>query len=149
MQKEDKPMDTSDETIPTMNIVETAQSNPDFSTLVDAVVAAGLVDTLSGEGPFTVLAPTNAAFAKLPEGTLENLLANPDQLTEILTYHVIPGKAMAADVVKLNTAQTVEGSSVDITVTNGKVMINDATVVTTDIETTNGVIHVIDTVLLP
>jgi len=133
------------------DIVDVAASNDDFSTLVAAVKAAGLVDTLKGEGPFTVLAPTNAAFAKLPEGTVENLLKpeNKDQLTAILTYHVIPGNNPASTVVTLNSAPTVNGQSVSISVDNGTVSINNATVTATDVEASNGVIHVIDTVLIP
>lgn len=134
---------------PTQNIVEIASGNESFKTLVQAVTAAGLVDTLTGEGPFTVFAPTDEAFAKLPEGTLETLLANPDQLTKVLTYHVVPGKVMAADVVKLTKATTVQGQDVTITVDGETVMVNDSKVTTTDIEGTNGVIHIIDTVLLP
>jgi len=133
------------------DIVDVAASNDDFSTLVAAVKAAGLVDTLKGEGPFTVLAPTNAAFAKLPEGTVENLLKpeNKDQLTAILTYHVIPGNNPASTVVTLDSAPTVNGQSVSISVDNGTVTINNATVTATDVEASNGVIHVIDTVLIP
>lgn len=133
------------------DIVDTAAANEQFSTLVAAVQAAGLVETLKGDGPFTVFAPTNDAFAKLPAGTVENLLKpeNKDQLVAVLTYHVLPGKVMAADIAgkELSTA-TVQGSMVDIDATNG-VMIDGATVTTADIETTNGVIHVIDTVILP
>ncbi|GIV58566.1 MAG: hypothetical protein KatS3mg042_1479 [Rhodothermaceae bacterium] len=122
-----------------------------FNTLVAAVQAAGLVETLQGEGPFTVFAPTDEAFAKLPEGTVESLLKpeNRDQLVAILTYHVVPGAVRAADVVNLTSAKTVQGASLTIKVMDGKVMINDATVTATDIEASNGVIHVIDTVLLP
>jgi len=134
---------------PELNIVETAVGNPDFSTLVTALQTAGLVDTLSGEGPFTVFAPTNAAFDKLPAGTLDSLLADPAALRDILTYHVVSGNVKAADVVKLTTATTVNGKSVNITVNGNTVKINDATVTTTDIATRNGTIHVIDTVLLP
>jgi uncharacterized surface protein with fasciclin (FAS1) repeats len=132
------------------NIVEVAAGNPDFSTLVAAVKAAGLVDTLSGTGPFTVFAPTNAAFAKLPAGTVEDLLKpeNKDKLTAILTYHVVAGEVMAADVVKLSSANTVNGKAVTISTANG-VQINDANVTATDIDASNGVIHVIDTVILP
>jgi uncharacterized surface protein with fasciclin (FAS1) repeats len=130
------------------NIVETAINAGSFSTLVAAVKAAGLVDTLSGEGPFTVFAPTDEAFGKLPEGTVEALLADVPKLTKILTYHVVSGKVMAADVVKLTSAKTVEGSEVKIDAANG-VKVNDATVVTPDVAADNGVIHVIDTVLLP
>ena len=131
------------------NIVEIAVSNGNFTTLVAAVQAAGLVETLSGPGPFTVFAPTDEAFAKLPAGTIEALLADTDKLTAILTYHVVAGRVMASDVVKLNSAATVNGQNVEIMVHDGKVMINDATVVMTDIEASNGVIHVIDTVILP
>lgn len=133
-------------------IVEIAAGNPDFSTLVAAVKAAGLAETLSGKGPFTVLAPTNAAFAKLPKETLESLLKpeNKDKLVAILTYHVVPAKAMAADVVKLTEAKTVQGQAIKIKVVDGKVKLNDSsTVVKTDIAASNGVIHVIDTVILP
>jgi uncharacterized surface protein with fasciclin (FAS1) repeats len=130
------------------NIIQTAIAAGSFSTLVAAVQAAGLVETLSGPGPFTVFAPTDAAFAKLPAGTVESLLADKEKLTSILTYHVVTGKVMAADVVKLKNATTVQGQNVTIDTTNG-VMINDAKVSQTDIETSNGVIHVIDTVLLP
>jgi uncharacterized surface protein with fasciclin (FAS1) repeats len=133
------------------NLVETAASLDDFSTLVAAVKAAGLVDTLSGEGPFTVFAPTNAAFAKLPAGTVENLLKpeNKDQLTAVLTYHVVPGKVKAKDVVALDSAKTVQGQEVSIEVKDGKVMVDGAQVVKTDVMTSNGVIHVIDQVILP
>jgi len=132
-------------------IVDIAAGNPDFSTLVAALKAADLVGTLSGEGPFTVFAPTNEAFAKLPAGTVENLLKpeNKDQLTAILTYHVAGAKVMAADVVKLDSATTVQGSDVKVTVNGSKVMVNDANVLVTDIAGSNGVIHVIDSVLLP
>lgn len=130
-------------------IVEVAQGNDDFSTLVAAVVAAGLGDALSGEGPLTVFAPTNAAFEALPEGLLEKLLLpeNKEVLTAILTYHVVSGKVMAADVTAGDVA-TLEGSTIAITTDDG-VMINDATVTATDIEASNGVIHVIDQVIVP
>jgi len=131
------------------NIVQVAQSAGDFETLVAAVQAAGLVETLSGEGPFTVFAPTDEAFAKLPEGTLEALLNDKEKLTAILTYHVVPGKVMAADVVGLSSATTVNGQNVSIKVIDGNVMIDNAHVVATDIVASNGVIHVIDTVILP
>jgi uncharacterized surface protein with fasciclin (FAS1) repeats len=133
------------------DIVDTAASVKDFSTLVAAVKAAGLVKTLKSDGPFTVFAPTNAAFAKLPEGTVESLLKpeNKDKLIAILTYHVVPGKVMAADVVKLSSAKTVQGTTVDIKVTDAGVMVDNAKVVKTDIETSNGVIHIIDSVILP
>ncbi len=130
------------------NIVEVATNAGSFSTLVAAVQAAGLAETLSGPGPFTVFAPTDDAFAKLPEGTVEGLLADKEQLTKILTYHVVPGKVMAADVQSLDKATTVEGSDLKIDASSG-VKVNDATVTQADIEADNGVIHVIDTVLLP
>ena len=131
-------------------IVDIAAGNPDFSTLVAAVKAAGLVETLSGDGPFTVFAPTNEAFAKLPEGKVDSLLADIPTLKKILTYHVVAGKVMAADVVGLNNATTVQGDDVKIAVVDGKVKLNDAAMVTaTDLEASNGVIHVIDTVLIP
>ena len=131
-------------------IVDVAAGNPDFSTLVTAVKAAGLVDTLSGKGPFTVFAPTNAAFAKLPAGTVESLLKpeNKDKLAAILTYHVVSGKVLAADVVKLKSADTVIGKAVTINTAKG-VKVNNANVTATDVKASNGVIHVIDTVLLP
>lgn len=132
------------------NIVEIAAGNPDFSTLVAAVQAADLVETLSGEGPFTVFAPTNDAFAALPAGTVEGLLQDIPALTNILTYHVVAGKVMAADVVGLTSATTVQGADISISVKDGKVFLNDSIqVVTTDIEASNGVIHIIDGVLLP
>ncbi len=132
------------------DIVTIAAGNEDFSTLVAAVKAAGLVDTLKGDGPFTVFAPTNDAFAKLPAGTVEDLLKpeNKDKLTAVLTYHVIPAKVMAADV-KTGEVATVQGGKVKIEVKDGAVTIDGAKVVKTDIEATNGVIHVIDTVILP
>ncbi|WP_162063174.1 fasciclin domain-containing protein [Vibrio taketomensis] len=133
------------------DIVDVAVENGSFTTLVAAVKAAGLVDTLKGEGPFTVFAPTDEAFAKLPDGTVEMLLMpeNKDKLVAILTYHVVPGKVMAADVVKLDKAATVEGQDVMIAVEGDKVMVNDAQVIATDVGASNGVIHVIDTVLMP
>ena len=133
------------------DIVETAVAAGQFNTLAAALEAAGLVDTLKGDGPFTVFAPTDAAFAKLPEGTVESLLKpeNRDQLIAILTYHVVPGKVKAADVVKLSEAKTVNGQDVAITVADSGVQINDANVVKTDIGASNGVIHVIDTVIIP
>lgn len=130
-------------------IVEIAAADENFSTLVTAVTTAGLTETLSGTGPFTVFAPTNEAFAKLPEGTVEGLLKDKDALTKILTYHVVSGKVMAADVVGLKSATTVQGQDLQITAEEGKVKINGANVVQTDIEASNGVIHVVDTVLLP
>jgi len=131
------------------DIVETAIAAGNFDTLVTAVQAAGLVDTLKGEGPFTVFAPTDEAFAALPEADLNALLADPEALAEVLTYHVVSGKVMAADVVGLDSATTVQGSNIDISVSDGGVKVDNANVVTTDIETSNGVIHVIDAVILP
>ncbi|HEX2965112.1 MAG TPA: fasciclin domain-containing protein [Syntrophorhabdaceae bacterium] len=133
------------------DIIDTAVSAGSFKTLVAAVKAAGLVETLKGPGPFTVFAPTDEAFAKLPKGTLDNLLKpeNKAKLAEILTYHVVPGKVMAADVVKLKKAKTVEGSEVKITVKGSKVMVDKANVVKTDVMASNGVIHVIDAVMMP
>lgn len=135
--------------IPPQDIVETAIADGRFTTLVAALQAAELVETLKGEGPFTVFAPTDDAFAKLPAGTVEALLKDIPTLTDILLYHVVSGKVMAEDVVKLTEAETVQGSKVMIKVENGKVFINDAEVIITDIITSNGVIHVIDTVILP
>jgi len=132
------------------DIVDIAVENGSFTTLVAAVQAAGLVDALKGEGPFTVFAPTDDAFAALPEGTVEALLADIPALTDILLYHVVPGKAMAADVVDMTSATTLNGLDVSIKVEDGKVYLNDnVQVVATDVEASNGVIHVIDTVLLP
>jgi uncharacterized surface protein with fasciclin (FAS1) repeats len=131
------------------DIVDTAVAAGNFTTLAKALTAANLIETLKGEGPFTVFAPTDAAFAALPEGTLDNLLANPEELAKVLTYHVVAGNVPAADVVNLSSATTVEGSDVAITVTDGKVMVNGANVTQTDIKTSNGTIHVIDAVLLP
>jgi uncharacterized surface protein with fasciclin (FAS1) repeats len=132
-------------------VVEVAVQSDDFKTLVAAVKAADLVETLSGDGPFTVFAPTNEAFAKLPEGTVEKLLKpeNKKKLAAILTYHVVPGKVMAKDVVQLKSAKTVQGSKVTITVKEGAVMVDKAKVIKTDIPCKNGVIHVIDAVILP
>ena len=130
------------------DIVDTAVNAGSFTTLVAAVKAAGLVETLKGAGPFTVFAPTDEAFAKLPAGTVEGLLKDLPKLKQILTYHVVAGKVMAADVVKLKSAKTVEGSEVKIDATSG-VKINNAKVVTPDVAADNGVIHIIDTVLLP
>ena len=133
------------------DIVDVAVGAGQFDTLAAALDAAGLVETLKGDGPFTVFAPTDAAFAKLPEGTVETLLKpeNRDQLTAILTYHVVPGRVTAAQVVKLSDATTVNGADVAIELNDGSVFVNDATVVKTDIEASNGIIHVIDTVILP
>ncbi|MDP8934382.1 MAG: fasciclin domain-containing protein [Cyanobacteriota bacterium] len=130
------------------DIVDTAVNAGSFNTLVAAVKAAGLVETLKGAGPFTVFAPTDEAFAKLPDGTVDALLKDIPKLKQILTYHVVSGKVMAADVVKLKSATTVEGSDVKIDASNG-VKVNDSTVTTPDVATDNGVIHIIDTVLLP
>ncbi|MBO3459160.1 fasciclin domain-containing protein [Aetokthonos hydrillicola Thurmond2011] len=130
------------------NIVDTAVSAGSFNTLVAAVKAAGLVDTLTGPGPFTVFAPTDEAFNKLPAGTVDSLLKDVPKLTAILTYHVVAGKVLAADVVKLKSATTVQGSDVKIDASKG-VKINDATVQTPDVAADNGVIHIIDTVLIP
>ena len=133
------------------DIVDTAVAAGSFKTLVAAVKAAGLVDALKGDGPFTVFAPTDDAFAKLPEGTVANLLKpeNKDQLVAILTYHVVAGKVLASDVVKISSAKTVNGKSASVKVSDAGVMIDGANVVATDIETSNGVIHVIDSVILP
>ncbi|GAB4185351.1 MAG: fasciclin domain-containing protein [Coleofasciculaceae cyanobacterium] len=131
------------------DIVDTAVKAGSFSTLVAAIKAAKLVDTLKGAGPFTVFAPTDEAFAKLPDGTVDALLKDIPKLKKILTYHVVSGKVMAADVVKLNSAKTVEGSDVKIDASNGGVKVNDATVSTPDVGADNGVIHIIDTVLIP
>ncbi len=137
--------------MPSKDIVDTAVSAGSFKTLTAALEAAGLVETLKGKGPFTVFAPTDAAFAKLPEGTVKSLLKpeNKQNLTAILTYHVVAGNVKAADVIKLSSAKTLNGQSVTIKVVGGKVLINGATVVKADIAATNGTIHVIDTVLLP
>lgn len=131
------------------NIVDTAVQAGSFNTLVAAVKAAGLVDTLQGAGPFTVFAPTDEAFAKLPAGTVDSLLQDIPKLKQILTYHVVSGKVMAADVVKLKSATTVQGSDVKIDASNGGVKVNDSKVSTADVAADNGVIHIIDTVLLP
>lgn len=134
-----------------MDIVDTAVEAGSFNTLVAAVKAADLVETLKGEGPFTVFAPSDEAFAKLPEGTVENLLKpeNRAQLQAILTYHVVAGSVKAEDVVKLDSAMTVQGQEVAIVVNDDGVTVDGAKVVQTDIETSNGIIHVIDTVILP
>lgn len=129
-------------------IVQTAIDAGSFKTLVTAVQAAGLVDTLNGNGPFTVFAPTDDAFAKLPEGTVQGLLGNKDALTKILTYHVVSGKVMAKDIMNLNSLKTLQGEEIMVDTSNG-VMINNANVTQADIECSNGVIHIIDTVLMP
>ncbi len=131
------------------DIVDTAIANGSFKTLVTAIQTAGLVDTLKGKGPFTVFAPTDAAFAAVPADTLNALLADKAALANVLTYHVVAGKVMAADVVKLDSAKTVQGQSVTIKVKDGKVYVDGAQVTTTDVKTSNGVIHVIDAVILP
>jgi len=133
------------------DIVDTAVSAGKFTTLATALEAAGLVDTLKGDGPFTVFAPTDDAFAKLPEGTVAELLKpeNRDQLAAILTYHVVPGNVLAADVVKLSEATTVNGADVSIKVSNSGVRVDNANVIKTDIAASNGVIHVIDSVIIP
>ena len=131
------------------DIVDTAIAAGDFTTLVTAVQAAGLVETLKSEGPFTVFAPTDAAFAAIPEADLNALLADKKKLAAVLTYHVVPGKVMAADVVNIKSATTVQGSDIDINTGGKGVMVDNANVVATDIETSNGVIHVIDAVIMP
>ena len=133
------------------DIVATAQSTGQFKTLVAALTAAGLVDTLKGTGPFTVFAPNDAAFAKLPAGTVESLLKpeNKKKLTDILTYHVVAGNVKAAEVVKMARAKTLNGASVNITVNGSNVMVDSASVIKADIPASNGTIHVIDTVLMP
>lgn len=132
------------------NIVEIASGNEDFSTLVAAVVAAGLAETLSGDGPFTVFAPTNEAFAKLPAGTVDELLKteNKEKLAGILTYHVLAGKVMSKDLSDGQKAETVNGQEITVTMEEG-VKIETATVITADLEASNGVIHVIDSVIMP
>ena len=136
---------------PSKDIVDTAVAAGSFKTLATALEAAGLVDTLKGSGPFTVFAPTDEAFAKLPAGTVENLLnpENKDKLVAILTYHVVPGRVLAAQVIKMNSAKTVNGQSLTINTNGGTVMVDNAKVVKTDILCSNGVIHVIDSVILP
>ena len=133
---------------PASDIVDTAVAAGDFKTLATALQAAGLIDTLKGPGPFTVFAPTDAAFAKLPAGTLDALLKDKAKLTRILTYHVVAGKVLAADVVKLSEAKTVEGGVLRIDAQDG-VKVNGANVVKSDVAASNGIIHVVDTVLLP
>lgn len=141
----------SQDAAPTKTIAEIAAGSGDFTTLTAALDAAGLAETLNGPGPFTVFAPTDSAFARLPAGTVEGLLADTPQLTSVLTYHVVSGKVMAADIVKANGAQpaTVNGQQVDVVVRDGMVYVNGAKVVTADIVASNGVIHVVDAVLLP
>jgi uncharacterized surface protein with fasciclin (FAS1) repeats len=130
------------------DIVDTAVAAGSFKTLAKALEAAGLIETLKGKGPFTVFAPTDEAFAKLPAGTLDALLKDKAKLTAVLTYHVVPGKVMAADVVKLKEAKTVQGQSIKIDTSAG-VKVDGANVIKTDIAASNGVIHVIDSVILP
>ena len=141
----------SDMNMATKDIVDTAVAAGKFNTLASALKAAGLVDTLKGDGPFTVFAPTDEAFAKVPAATLADLLKpeNKAKLAAILTYHVVPAKAMASDVAGMKTAKTVNGKELRLSATDGKVMVNDAKVTKADIVCTNGVIHVIDTVLMP
>jgi uncharacterized surface protein with fasciclin (FAS1) repeats len=131
------------------DIVAVASSAGSFNTLLAAAKAAGLVDTLQSDGPFTVFAPTDDAFAKLPDGTVESLLANPDKLKQILLYHVVPGKVTAAEVVKLSKATSAQGSDIEIAVNGGSVKVDNANVIKTDVMASNGVIHVIDAVILP
>lgn len=131
------------------DILETAAAAGSFKTLATALTEAGLIETLKGEGPFTVFAPTDEAFAKIPKADLDKLLGDKEALKKVLLYHVVSGKVMSADVVKLKSAKTVEGSAVKIAVKGKTVMINGAKVVTVDVEARNGVIHVIDTVIMP
>jgi uncharacterized surface protein with fasciclin (FAS1) repeats len=131
------------------NIVDTAVAAGNFKTLATALQAAGLVDTLMGKGPFTVFAPTDTAFAKIPEATLNALLANKTQLTAVLTYHVVPGKVMSTDLKNGMIVKTLQGENLSIKLANGGVMVNNATVVQANIDSINGVIHAIDTVLMP
>lgn len=146
-----RPGETTSKSKQSADIVDTAVSAGQFTTLVAAVKAAGLVDTLKGDGPFTVFAPSDAAFGKLPQGTVTELLKpeNKEKLQSILTYHVVPGKVTAADVTELSLAKTVQGQYIDIATSNGKVNVDQATVVKADIMTSNGVIHVIDQVIMP
>jgi uncharacterized surface protein with fasciclin (FAS1) repeats len=137
------------DTTKSMDIVDTAVAAGSFKTLATALTAADLIPTLKGKGPFTVFAPTDEAFAKIPQADLDALLKDKKALSAVLTYHVVAGKVMAADVVKLKKAKTVEGSSVKINVAGGKVKVNNANVTATDIVASNGVIHVIDTVIMP
>ncbi|AXH01193.1 fasciclin domain-containing protein (plasmid) [Deinococcus wulumuqiensis] len=131
------------------SITAIVANDPNFSTLLTAVQAAGLVDTLNGAGPYTVFAPTNAAFAKVPADQLDALLNDREQLRSLLLYHVVPGRVTSGQVVKLSSAKTANGSDVRIAVMNGSVMINDARVTRTDIRASNGVIHVVDSVIMP
>lgn len=142
-------LETKEEVVAKKNIVETAIAAGDFKTLVAAVEAADLAETLTGDGPFTVFAPTDAAFAKLPEGTIEALLKDQDKLSSILTYHVVPSQVTASEVVKLTSAKTANGQEVSISANDEGVTVGGANVLTTDIICSNGVIHIIDEVLLP
>ena len=146
---QEKDMKKSSKMSPEKNIVQTAVDAGSFKTLVKAVTEADLVKTLEGKGPFTVFAPTDEAFSKLPKGTLEGLLKDKEALKKVLLYHVVSGDVTSKDVVKLTEAKTVEGSDVKIKVKDGKVMINNAEVIKADVKASNGVIHVIDSVLLP
>lgn len=148
MEKEEPAKAEEEAAAPTGTIVEVAAANPDFSMLVDALTKAELVDTLQGEGPFTVFAPTNEAFEKIPKEQLDAIMADKDRLVSILTHHVVSGKVMAEDVAELEQATMLDGKKLPLDTTEG-VKIGDATVTKTDIEATNGVIHVIDTVLVP
>ena len=141
--------ETADTTMSDKTIVEVAKEAGTFNTLLAAAEAAGLVETLSGPGPYTVFAPTDDAFAKLPAGTVEGLLQDKAALAKILTYHVVAGKVPASEVVTMTSAKTVEGSDVTIKTEGSTVMVNNATVTATDIQASNGIIHVIDTVLMP
>jgi len=143
------PMAASAQAPKSMDIVETAVAAGSFKTLATALQAAGLVEILKGAGPFTVFAPTDEAFAKLPKGTVEALLKDKAMLTKVLTYHVVAGEVPASEVVKLKSAKTVQGQDVSIMVMDGKVMVGNAHVVKADVKASNGVIHVIDTVLMP
>lgn len=143
------PMTAAAQTYAQSDIVATAVAAGQFNTLAAALQAAGLVETLQGEGPFTVFAPTDEAFAKLPAGTVEALLADKEALTAILLYHVVPGKVMAEQVVTMDMVEPAGGGELMITTSNGMVKINNATVITADVSATNGVIHIIDTVLIP
>ena len=142
-------MDASKDASSAADIVDTAVAAGNFQTLVSAVEEAGLVDTLKGEGPFTVFAPTDEAFAKIPQDQLESLMANKTQLTAVLTYHVVAGKVMSTDLSDDMAVATVQGENVTINLDEGSVMVNDANVVQADIECSNGVVHAIDTVLMP
>ncbi|HST20009.1 MAG TPA: fasciclin domain-containing protein [Blastocatellia bacterium] len=134
---------------PTMNIIDTTKAATNFTTFTKAVEAAGLTDTLNAEGPYTIFAPTDEAFAKLPAGTLDSLMANKEELQKLLLHHVVSGKVMAKDVATMQTAKSMDGSSLKITAAGGKVAIENAKVVQPDIAASNGVIHAIDTVLIP